>query len=190
MTQKETTLALATLRTAYPAFYSKVTKQEIEATVKLWSCIFASDDYGVVMIALMALISCHSGYPPDIAALRRQIDEMKTAASGDPTDEELWHFLQNAASNGTYGFREEFAKLPPILKRYVGSANTLREFAQMEETTFNTVVKGQFLKQIHSLRERERFDAQTPLEVKELLASNHKELPKADQTFFLGKENA
>ena len=67
--------------------------------------------------------------------------------------------------------------MPPILKRYLGVPETLAEFGKMEESTFNTVAKGQFLKQIGSIRERERFDLQTPSEVKALLASSVGRLP-------------
>lgn len=173
MNETETASVLTTLRVAYPGFYNKITSEEAKVTIKLWADLFANDDYDVVMIALKALITNHSGYPPDIATLRHHIDEMILAASGEPTDEDLWHSLQEAAANGTYHFRSEFDKLPPILKRYVGTPKTLYELAQTEETTFNTVNKSLFLKEIRSIRERIRFENQTPPQVRETLAAAH-----------------
>ena len=169
---------MATLKLAYPVFYSRLKPQDIEATVKLWTRMFADDPYEAVTIALEMLISKHSGYPPDIAALRKQIDEMTLVAVGEPTDEELWHLLQKAASNGYYGYQQEYEKLPPILKRYLGIADTLREFAQMEESVFNTVVKGQFLKQIGVLRQRAKDAQGMPDAVKQLFAASYKRLPE------------
>ena len=177
MNRQETIKALSVLKAAYPMFYSKQTKGDLEITVNLWETIFANDDYQVVMVALKELISKHSGFPPDIAALRKQMDDMTFAAIGEPTDEELWRMLAKAASNGYYGYQQEWQKLPSILKRYLGAPETLREFAVMEETTLNTVAKGQFLKQIGNIRERERFDIQTPKEIKQLLAASVKRLP-------------
>ena len=179
MNRQETIKALSVLKAAYPMFYSKQTKGDLEITVNLWETIFANDDYQVVMVALKELISKHSGFPPDIAALRKQIDDMTFASLGEPTNEELWRMLAKAASNGYYGFREEFEKLPPVLKRYLGVADTLREFAVMDETTMNTVSKGQFMKQIDSIRERIKFERETPEEVKQLFAKSYKGLPPA-----------
>lgn len=177
MNRQETVKALSILKAAYPMFYSKQTKGDLEITVNLWETIFANDDYQVVMVALKELISKHSGFPPDIAALRKQIDDMTFAAIGAPTDEELWRMLTEAVQMGWNRTREAFDRLPPILKRYLGAPETLAEFGKMEESTFNTVAKGQFLKQIGSIRERERFDLQTPSEVKALLASSVGRLP-------------
>ena len=177
MNRQETVKALSILKAAYPMFYSKQTKADLEITVNLWETIFENDSYEVVMIALKALISKHSGFPPDIAALRKQIDDMTFAAIGAPTDEELWRMLTEAVQMGWNRTREAFDRLPPILKRYLGVPETLAEFGKMEESTFNTVAKGQFLKQIGSIRERERFDLQTPSEVKALLASSVGRLP-------------
>lgn len=177
MNKIETAEALSLLRIAYPAFYSKITPKEAEAAILLWESIFINDPYEVVLVALKELISKHSGYPPDIAALRHQIDQMKVSAVGEPTDEELWILLKKAASNGYYGYRKEFESLPKILQRYLGVPETLREYAVMEEETFHTVVKGQFLKQIGTIRQRDQFDRETPNEVKQLLKETAQRLP-------------
>lgn len=179
MNKSEVIRALALLRVAYPNFYARVNGQDVELTVELWSNVFEKDDARVVTFALEKLITQHTGYPPDIAAVRRKIDEITLAALNEPTNEDLWNKLARAASNGYYGCYEEFKRLPPVLKRYVGVPETLREFAQMPESTFHTVVKGQFFKQIDNLREREHFSATTPDSVKALLTSSYRALPDA-----------
>lgn len=83
MTQQETAQVLTLLRAAYPAFYRKTTAQEAEIAVRLWAEMFAEDDYGIVQYALKQLIADHSGYPPDIAALKTKIKEVIQAAD-DP----------------------------------------------------------------------------------------------------------
>ena len=102
---------------------------------------------------------------------------MRLAATGDKTDEELWQLLREAVSDGYYGYKEQYAKLPEEVQRYLGDPSTLRELSQMDTNTFNTVTHGQFLKQIGIIRDRVRFDLETPPELKDLLASTTKRIP-------------
>ena len=179
MNKSEITRALALLRVAYPGFYARVNEQDVALTVELWAKVFEKDDAQVVTFALEQLITQQTGSPPDIAAVRRKINEITLAVLDEPTNEDLWNQLARAASNGYYGCYEEFKRLPSVLQRYLGVPETLRELAQMAESTFHTVVKGQFFKQIDSLRERERFSASTPDHVKALLTSSCRALPGA-----------
>lgn len=181
MNRRETIEVITVLKVAYPSYYSRFNREELGAVVNLWERMFSNDDYQIVMLALEALIARHSGYPPDIAALRKQIRDMSVASFGEPTDEELWHMLQQAAANGCYNYRQEFEKLPPILRRYLGVPEQLREFAMMDENTFNTVAKGQFLKQIGNIRERQEFEDHTPDAVKQLFAASYKKIPSQER---------
>ena len=181
MNRRETIEVITVLKVAYPSYYSRFNREELGAVVNLWERMFSNDDYQIVMLALEALIARHSGYPPDIAALRKKIRDMSVASFGEPTDEELWHMLQQAAANGCYNYRQEFDKLPPILRRYLGVPEQLREFAMMDENTFNTVAKGQFLKQIGNIRERQEFEDHTPDAVKQLFASSYKKIPSQER---------
>jgi hypothetical protein len=169
MTESETLQVLSLLRASYPAFYSKFSKRELESIVSLWTEMFAEDDFSIVKYALKDLIATHSGYPPDIAALKTKIRDICASASGEPTDEELWQVLKKAVSNGIYGARQEFEKLPPVLQRYCGSPSALTEMAYIDSDTFNTVNHGQFLKQIKTIKDREEYSAKMPEAMKMLI---------------------
>lgn len=178
MTRQETIKVLSVLKAAYPAFYSKQSKSDLEITVNLWGKALENDSYEVVIVAVQELIFKHSGFPPDIAAVKRQINDMTLASIGAPTDEELWRLLSETASEyGQYSASKGFRMLPPILQRYLGVPETLFEIAMMDRDTVQSVVKGQFLKQIGSFRERERFENETPEEVKLLFKGAAKSLP-------------
>ena len=170
MTREETAVVLRILKVSYPPFYSKFSKDDMVAVLDLWSEMFADEDIRVVKVALYKLIETHKGYPPDIAALKEKIRELVVASTGEPTDEELWQMLRRAVSNGYYGAREEFDRLPRVVQRYLGSSSALRDLAVIDEKTLNTVTKGQFLKQIVSLRERQEFADSLPEGVKEAVA--------------------
>ena len=176
MTREEVTNMLRLLKVTYPAFYSKMKRNDLILIVDMWSEMFKDDDANIVKYALKELIATHNGYPPDIAALKNKIKEICLTASGEPTNEELWLMLKKAVSNGYYGAKEEFEKLPPVLKRYVGSPHTLTELACIESDTFDTVTHGQFLKQINAIKEREEYSKRMPEEVKALINSTYKPL--------------
>lgn len=167
MTREETSQMLTILKAAYPNFYGKMSAKDGMATLNLWTEMFAEDDVCVVKIALHRLIETHSVFPPDIAEVKSHIRMLVQAATGEPTDEELWRMLRKAACNGTYGAVEEFEKLPPVLKRYCGSPSTIREMAVQDEKTLDTVVHGQFLRQISGIRERQEYHDSLPTAVRD-----------------------
>lgn len=180
MTQQETAQVLTLLRAAYPAFYRKTTAQEAEIAVRLWAEMFAEDDYSIVQYALKQLIADHSGYPPDIAALKTKIKEVIKAATGAPTHEDLWQLLKSAAENSGYCYEEEFAKLPPVLQRFLGSPHALHDLGFIDTQTFNTVYHGQFLKQIPTIEDRMAYEASLPAHVKAAIsaAASQKRMPE------------
>lgn len=177
MTRQETAEVLAVLKTAYPAFYSQKRREELNAVLDLWTHMFAAEPVEAVKIALVELIAEHSGFPPDIAAVKKKLRNMVRAVTGEPTDEELWQIYCDAASHCLYRERAAFDQLPPILQKYAGSPSALVEHAKMDSETFRTVVKGQFLKQIPVLREREEYRNRLPENVKQLLGSLAKPIP-------------
>lgn len=181
MTREETSRVLMILNSAYPAFYSKFSDKEIDGIVEVWAEMFENDDVKLVKFALKELIETHTGFPPDIAALKGKMREILQAASDKPTPEDLWLKLKTAAENGYYGAREEFEKLPPVLKRYVGSPATLKEYSMMSADTFNTVVHGQFLKQIKIIEERQEYADRLPEGVKEYIGRLTKPMPTEDR---------
>lgn len=171
MTREETAQMLTLLRVSYPNFYSKMQKSDMEMVLSLWTDMFINDDVNIVKYALKELIATHSGFPPDIAAVKSKIKEITSAATKEPTDEELWATLKRAVSNGTYGAKQEFDRLPPILQRYCGSHTAIRDMATLDADIFNTVTRGQFLKQIKVVKDREEYNKRMPEDIKALIGA-------------------
>ena len=167
MTREETASMLTILKTAYPSFYSKMKARDGELTLELWSEMFRNDPVEIVKFALYKLIEGHNGFPPDIADVKSKMREIISASTGDPTDEELWLILKKAIEKGIYDAKEEFEKLPPVLQRYCGSPETIRELAAGDTDILNTVTHGQFMKQIGTMRERQKFEDELPDAVRE-----------------------
>lgn len=174
MTREETASMLTLLRVTYPNFYGKMKNTDMQLILDLWAEMFIDEDVNIVKYALKELIATHTGFPPDIAAVKNKIKDLVSTANNEPTDEELWQILKRAASRGYYCSVEEYEKLPAVLKRFVGSPATLREYALIEADKFNTVVHGQFLKQIKVIKEREEYSQRMPADIKLLISAIHK----------------
>ena len=169
MTEQQTVSILSSLRVAYPYFYRNITPNDIALTVRAWQEVFQNEPFELVEIAVKNLLETHTDYPPNIGHIKQKMREITATATDEPTNEDLWLKLKRAAENGLYGAKEEFEKLPPILQRFLGSPGQLRDYAMMDSERFNTVTKGQFLKQIEVERERERYRKSIPPATLELL---------------------
>lgn len=179
MTRDETKGMLTLLKTAYPGFYAKKSRDELSMILDLWYEMFTEENVVVVKAALKELIADHAGYPPDIAVIKAKIRSMSEAVNKEPTDEELWLLLKKAAMHGATDTYNEYESLPPVVRRYLGGPGTLREYALMDSEKFNTVIHGQFLRSISVLRERERYEKTLSPEVKAALGG--KKMPLIPQ---------
>lgn len=189
MTRDETYAMLRILQAAYPTFYRGMKKPQAEDVINLWSAMFAEDDAEIVKCALYKLIETHSGFPPDIADVKDQVRMLIQVSTGEPTDEELWRILRKAVTNGYYGAKEEFDKMPKVLQRYLGSPSAIRDMAVQDEKTLDTVVKGQFLKQIPNIRQRQEYHDSLPPAVRDAVSRLVGRMPDADAPLTLESEN-
>jgi CRISPR/Cas system endoribonuclease Cas6 (RAMP superfamily) len=84
------------------------------------------------------------------------------------TEMEAWQMVKSAISY--YNAAETFERLPPILKRIVGSPNQLREWAIMEAEKFDTVVQSNFMRSYKALAAQERERAMLPESTRQMIA--------------------
>lgn len=183
MTRTETIGIMAILKAAYPAFYVRMPQEELNGVISVWQDAFAEVPWELAAVSVKALIKTHGGYPPDIASVHAEIKNITGAASGEPTDEELWQIYKRAVQNSGYCENETFDKLPPILQLYCGSARTLYEHAMMPLDAFGTVLHGQFLKQLPVMRQRQEYRDSLPEGMRQMIAglARQKALPPAEQ---------
>jgi len=165
MNRDQVVAILGTLRTAYPKFYSEMSKQEMYNTIDLWTEMFKSDNPVHVTAAVKSLIVSFK-YPPTIADVK---DEMyKLTKTEEQTPVEVWNAIKKAMRNSAYNAVEEFEKLPEVAKRFVGSPNQLREWAI--GTDYNDgVIKGQFFKQVEIIKQRDKDNSMMLPEVRNLV---------------------
>ncbi len=163
MNRDQIVAILGTLKTAYPRFYADMSKQEMYNTIDLWVEMFKNDNPAHVTAAVKNLIVSFK-FPPTIADIK---DEMyKLSNTDEQTPVELWNTIKKAMRNSAYNATAEFEALPDIAKKFVGSPNQLREWAISADYN-DSVVKGQFFKQVEVLKQREKDNVMMLPEVRE-----------------------
>lgn len=150
MKENEITKIILILKTSYPYAFKDMTEQEVKSMVGLYKEMFSENTYQEVSSAIKNIINT-SEYMPTIAAIKNKIYEIKHPQ--DENNMELWDKLLDAIRNSSYHSEEEFAKLPPLVKEYVRTPYQLQEMALMDSDTIHSVVKGQFLKQIETIKQ-------------------------------------
>ncbi len=147
---------LAYLKVAYPNFYKNMTREEAEETINLYQEMFADSDFKIVSVIVKEWIQTEK-FPPTIADIKQKIYSLTTQEIL-PTD--LWASLKKAISNSAYHSVEEFEKLPAECKMFVKNPSQLRELSQNDSEINNTVVKGQFFKQVEIIQKRIKEEKQ------------------------------
>lgn len=168
MTRDDVIKIMSVLRGAYPHFYRDISKQEAYDTINLWTDMFSNDDASIVAAAVKSLIDGDDkGFPPTIGQVKAKIRLL--VRSDELTEAEAWNLVSKAVKNGLYGSVEEFEKLPPAVKRIVGSPSQLRDWASMDSETLHSVVASNFQRSYKVVATREKEIAALPDDVKKLI---------------------
>lgn len=154
MNREETLKVFSVLKANYNNFFKTLSRTDAEAMVNLWNEMFFDSEYRLVGAAVKAYIASDTtGYPPNVGQINEQI--RKLTASEEMTEQEAVGMIMKALSNGIYGAREEFDKLPPILQKLVGSPQQLRDWATMDIEEINTVISSNLMRSYRTLAKRE-----------------------------------
>lgn len=166
MNRTETLKILTVLRAAFPHSFKDT---DVETTVTLWARMFATDPYEAVDAAVSALIATRTvGYSPTIGEVKERMQQM--SSSFELSEDAAWAMVSKACSNGLYGYRTEFEKLPPEVQRAVGAPEQLREWAQMDTETVQSVVASNFMRNYRTRSAREKEMAMLPPDVRVMIA--------------------
>lgn len=168
MTRNDVIKIMSVLRGAYPGFYRGISKAEALDTINLWADMFANDDAALVGVAVKCLIETdEKGFPPTIGQVKAKMRML--ASKTAPTESEAWNLVAAAVKNGLYGAAEEFAKLPDVCQRIVGSPSQLRDWAMMDSNSLHSVVASNFQRSYRVISERKKEIAKLPEDVRACL---------------------
>lgn len=153
MTRTETAKIIALLQSEYPNSFSKLDKQSFDLKFELWASEFANDPFEEVYTALRMYMETGEQFAPNIGQIRKRMRQ----ATKEPelSDADAWSLVSRACANGSYRYREEFAKLPPIVQKAVGRPEQLKEWAIVNEETFHTVIQSGFKRSYRAALDRQ-----------------------------------
>ena len=177
MTREDAIKILSILKVGYPNFYKEMSRQDGLNTIALYQEMFADCDVKLVAVAVKELINSFQ-YPPTIADIKSKMYEL--TRHDDSSVNELWDKLLKAIRNGYYGAEEEFKNLPEEVKEFVKSPSQIRELSQLSSDIVNSVVKGQFLKQIEVIRKRNKEKDMMLNTTKNMLTNNESMVLEAE----------
>ena len=168
MTKDEIKKLMEYFQAAYKGFYEG---KDVQAVMTVWYDALCDEDPRIVSQAAKNFVKT-SEFAPTVAGLMKQVNLIKEPRG--TTD--LWTLINKAASNSLYHSEEEFKKLPPECQSFVGSPSALKDLAQTDVGTMNTIVKGQFLKRVEAIREHQEVQRGLPAEVIQAIEESKRKL--------------
>ena len=139
MTRDETKKIVMIIVSTYPNWHP----EDMSLTVDAWTSTLESFTYQQIAAALKAFIlSDASGFAPSVGQLIGLLD--RVGNSQEPSEMEAWSLVSNALRRSTYYAESEFEKLPETVQKAVGSPSMLRNWAQTDMQSIESVVQSHF----------------------------------------------
>ena len=187
MTREETIELLMMVQAAFPNYKP----QDKTVAVNTWFLMLADYPYQQVQMALKAYIATDtSGFAPSIGQI---IDKMQMINShAEQNEMEAWSLVSKALRNGNYKSREEFEKLPDLVKEAVGSPENIHNWAQADIKSIESVIQSNFIKSYRLVVNRQKEIQKLPKEIKAMISGNKdcdgKRIEKSQNTMLETKE--
>lgn len=173
MNKGETAQIIAVIKEYYP-----LDKEATNITNKVnaWYVILKDYDYNLIQNALIAYVTqSNSQFPPSVASLVAKANELMNYNKYSMTELEAWNCVVKAVRNSWYNSEKEFEKLPPAVKKVIGSPNTLKEWGQMKIEDFNTVIQSNFMRSYTAKIKQEKDHNVLPSSVKNYIENVSKQ---------------
>ena len=140
MTKQDIYQLFGLLQAVYPDAFRGLSDTAAQVKLNVWQDIFRDDPPEQVMAAARTFISRDKkGFMPVPG-------QLKEILAGDNAmgEQEAWALVTKALRRSTYYSHEEFEKLPQPIRRALGTADTLRSWAQVNVSELETVIASHF----------------------------------------------
>jgi len=156
---------LAILRVAYPNFQKAMRAEDYRDTVILWCDMFKDESFTLVSAAVKTFIAADTkGFPPHIGAIKAAISKLTMPDA--LTEAEAWNIVRGKMS--CYATHADFLELPSAIRRAVGSASQLCQWA-MTDIESLSVTQSNFMRSYRAALEAEQQRAKIPKDVLALM---------------------
>lgn len=165
MNKTETVQVVTLLAGNYDSIAKKDATQK-QLMINTWQECLGDLNYNLVLQAVKKTI-IESPYPPTIHDIRKNAVEMINPTT-KRTGIEAWNEAYGMICSGLYMTQEQFEMASPEVKKFFGNVRQVKELAQTDLDTVNTVTKGQFLKQYEVIVDREKEQKLLPQQMQDL----------------------
>lgn len=162
MTREETKAIMAILKAGYPNFYRNMTREDATSAINLWATMFVDEPVQLITEAVKSLM-CSLKFPPTIADVKEKIELLTQPEQ--MTEMEAWGIVRKALN--TSDFVKSFQDLPPTIRRIVGSASQLKEWAYTEGDI--SVISSNFMRSYRARAAHERELTRLPQSAKAMI---------------------
>ena len=168
MNRKEAAQIISIMQSNYPDSFKGKTDEMMMATITLWAKMFADDNANDVTAAVMAHMAADTNrFMPPVGVIKERLYKLRQP--DEMTEVEAWNRVHKAIGNSAWEAKKEFAKLPPVLQRLVGSPNQLKDWAMMDSDSLNSVVASNFQRSYRVRAQSEKEYQAMPSGVRELI---------------------
>lgn len=165
MTRQDVVKMFFLVKSAYPKFYRDFGEEETKYCIESWFMVFANVDTVSAFKGLKVYMSTEtSGFPPSPGQIMDCIHRLTPDEL--PNEMEAWTLVDRAVRNSNYNAQEEFDRLPMVVKRAVRNPARLREWAQMDIATYQTVEQSNFMRTYRAEVENERRNQRIPSDIR------------------------
>lgn len=164
MKKTEVVQLLSLIEAEYPQSFRGLSEEQRNLKLGLWEKEFENDDAMVVYAAVRTLMRSGREFAPTSGQIREKMTEFSEVNTLD--EQQAWALVAKACSNGSYGYRTEFEKLPPTVQKAVGRAEQLKDWAAIDVDTLQTVIASNFMRSYRTALVREKEMARIPWEVR------------------------
>lgn len=167
VTRDETIELLMMVQAAFPNYKP----QDKTVAVNTWFLMLSDYPHQKVQMALKAYIATDtSGFAPSIGQIIDKIQMINSHA--EQNEMEAWSLVSKALRNGNYKSREEFEKLPDLVKEAVGSPENIHNWAQADIKSIESVIQSNFIKSYRLVVNRQKEMQKLPKEIKSMISDN------------------
>lgn len=165
MTDQEVSKMFLMVKAAYPKVFKDYDATMMENYIDAWLMVFADIPAEQAFAGLKVYLSTEtSGFPPSPGQIMDCIHRLMP--DNIPNEMEAWSLVDRAVRNSNYNANEEFGRLPQIVRRAVRNPARLREWAQMDTSTYQTVEQSNFMRTYRAEVEIERKNQRIPQNIR------------------------
>lgn len=186
MTKAEALKLIFAVKAGYPVYYRNVSQMELEAMADIWVGVLEGYTFKECYAAVLTYI--RSGSREILQSPGQVVDVIeKLRAASQPegalTPIEAWQkYVRPAISDGLYHSKENFEKMPEIVKEAINSPDYLKEMAQVTSEKVDTVERSNFINKLYpAATARRAQEARMPASVRKAIEHRRKENEAAEQ---------